>query len=56
MGNVAVLVAALGVFGTGTGWPDVVVAGIMATLALSGAVQILRHAAEDLRVMPAPAE
>lgn len=56
LGNVAVLLAALGVFGTGTGWPDVVVAGIMATLALSGAVQILRHAAEDLRAVPAPAE
>jgi hypothetical protein len=26
LGNVAVLLAALGVFGTGTGWPDVIVA------------------------------
>jgi Co/Zn/Cd efflux system component len=32
LGNLAVLVAALGVFGTGTGWPDVIVAAIMAAL------------------------
>ena len=37
LGNIAVLLAALGVFGTGTGWPDVVVAAIMAGLALQGA-------------------
>ena len=29
IGNVAVVLAALGVFGTGTGWPDVIVAAIM---------------------------
>ena len=34
LGNLAVLLAALGVFGTGTGWPDVIVAAIMASLAL----------------------
>jgi len=34
LGNLAVLLAALGVFGTGTGWPDVIVAAIMAALAL----------------------
>jgi len=32
--GMAVLLAALGVFGTGTGWPDVVVAAVMASLAL----------------------
>src|ERR1700759_4879912 len=36
IGNCAVLLAALGVFGTGTGWPDVVVAAIMGSLALQG--------------------
>src|SRR5262249_18550570 len=36
-GNLAVLVAAAGVFGTGAGWPDVIVAAIMASLALQGA-------------------
>jgi Co/Zn/Cd efflux system component len=37
LGNLAVLLAALGGFGTGTGWPDVIVAAIMAALALQGA-------------------
>ncbi len=49
IGNLAVLFAALGVFGTGTGWPDVIVAGIMAALGLQGAVQVIRHALEELR-------
>jgi hypothetical protein len=37
IGNLAVLLAALGVFDTGTGWPDVLVAATMAALALQGA-------------------
>jgi Co/Zn/Cd efflux system component len=41
LGNLAVLLAALGVFGTGTGWPDIVVATIMAGLALHGAWIVL---------------
>ena len=36
-GNLAVLLAAAGVFGTRTGWPDLIVAAIMASLALQGA-------------------
>ena len=52
IGNVAVLFAAIGVFGTGTGWPDVIVASIMATLSLSGGYQIMRHAAAELRSEP----
>jgi Co/Zn/Cd efflux system component len=40
LGNLAVLLAALGVFGTGTGWPDVLVAAIMASLALQGASMV----------------
>jgi Co/Zn/Cd efflux system component len=36
LGNLAVLLAAAGVFGTGTGWPDIIVAAIMAALALQG--------------------
>ncbi|WP_158047439.1 cation transporter [Skermanella pratensis] len=46
--NLAVMAAALGVFGTGTGWPDIAVAAIMATLAVWGASQIIRHAREEL--------
>ena len=43
LGNVAVLLAALGVFGTGAGWPDVFVAGIMAALALQASVAVVRN-------------
>lgn len=50
VGNLAVLLAALGVFGTGTGWPDVVVASIMAGLALQGAAVVIRQAAAELRI------
>ena len=49
LGNLAVLLAALGVFGTGTGWPDLVVAAIMAGLALQGSLVVIRHAATELR-------
>jgi cation diffusion facilitator family transporter len=49
IGNVAVMLAALGVFGTGAGWPDLAIATIMALLALSGACQIIRHALAELR-------
>jgi Co/Zn/Cd efflux system component len=59
--NLAVLLAALGVFGTGTGWPDVVVAAIMASLALQGAWIVVRQSTAELRVaraasVAAPAE
>lgn len=47
--NLAVLAAALGVFGTGAGWPDIVVAAVMATLAVSGAAQIIARARAELR-------
>jgi hypothetical protein len=49
LGNLAVLLAAVGVFGTGTGWPDVVVAAIMASLALQGARVVLNQSLAELR-------
>src|SRR5215831_15603837 len=52
LGNIAVLLAAIGVFGTGTGWPDIIVAAIMASLALQGAAVVARQAAEELRRTP----
>jgi Co/Zn/Cd efflux system component len=52
--NLAVLLAALGVFGTGTGWPDVIVAAVMASLALQGAWVVVRHALAELRSIPVP--
>ena len=49
LGNLAVLIAAAGVFGTGTGWPDVIVAAVMAILALQGATTVIRHARLEFR-------
>lgn len=49
IGNLAVMLAAAGVFGTGTGWPDLVVAAIMGGLGLQGGWQIVRHARAELR-------
>lgn len=49
IGNVAVLLAAMGVFGTGTGWPDVIVAAIMGGLGLWGGGQIVAQARGELR-------
>ena len=48
IGNVAVMLAALGVFGTGTAWPDLAVAAVMAALALSGGWSVLRQARGEL--------
>jgi Co/Zn/Cd efflux system component len=49
LGNLAVLLAAAGVFGTGTGWPDIIVAAIMAGLALQGARTVVRQSLSELR-------
>jgi Co/Zn/Cd efflux system component len=49
IGNCAVLLAAVGVFGTGTGWPDIAVAAIMAALALQGSWLVARQAVGELR-------
>ncbi|RYD61329.1 MAG: cation transporter, partial [Sphingomonadales bacterium] len=49
IGNVAVMIAALGVFGTGQGWPDLVVAGIMSALAIRGGWQVIGQARSELR-------
>ncbi|HEY8671979.1 MAG TPA: cation transporter, partial [Terriglobales bacterium] len=57
LGNLAVLLAALGVFGTQTGWPDVIVAAIMAVLALQGAAVVIRQSLAELHQRVAlPAE
>lgn len=60
IGNIAVMLAALGVFGTGTGWPDFVVAATMAALGISGAWQIVRLSLRELSnghaAAPVPAE
>ncbi len=51
LGNIAVVAAAAGVFGTGTAWPDLVVAGVLAVLGLWGGWQIIRQARGELRVV-----
>jgi Co/Zn/Cd efflux system component len=58
IGNAAVLLAALGVFGTGTGWPDIIVATVMGGLGLWGGWEIVRQARGELRhiAIPVPAE
>jgi Co/Zn/Cd efflux system component len=49
LGNLAVMGAALGVFGTGAAWPDLAVAAIMAGLAISGGTSVVRQALGELR-------
>ena len=46
--NLAVLVAAAGVFGTGTIWPDVAVAAMLAMLGLSSGRIVIRQARAEL--------
>ena len=48
IGNIAVMLAAAGVAGSGTVWPDVAVAGLMAALALSSAVAVFRQSMTEL--------
>ena len=48
IGNLAVMAAALGVFGTGSGWPDLVVAAVMGVLALTAARAVIQQARAEL--------
>lgn len=50
IGNIAVLIAALGVFGTATRWPDLIVASIIALLALSSSYQVIRLARQEIKM------
>jgi len=52
IGNVAVMLAAAGVFGTGTLWPDVAVAGLLAALGLTAARSVIRQARAELAGVP----
>ncbi len=47
IGNVAVMLAAVGVWGTASGWPDLIVAAIMAGLFLSSSFQIIKQALKE---------
>ena len=46
--NIAVLIAAAGVFGTGTIWPDIAVAAMLAALGLSSGRLVIRQARAEL--------
>ncbi len=54
IGNLIVLLAAAGVFGTHTGWPDIIVAAVMGALGLQGGLQTLRQAHAELHMNPSP--
>lgn len=54
IGNLAVVAAAAGVFGTGTAWPDLIVAAIMAGLGIAGGSHIIRAALAELREATPP--
>lgn len=56
IGNIAVMIAALGVWGTATGWPDLIVAAVMAGLFLTSATQIARQALAEWRGEAAASE
>jgi len=48
IGNIAVMLAAIGVFGTGEAWPDLLVAVVMAGLGLSAAVHVIKKASAEI--------
>lgn len=48
IGNLAVIVAATGVWATSTAWPDLIVAAVMASLFLWSSAQIVRQARQEL--------
>lgn len=53
IGNVAVMIAALSVWGTASAWPDLIVAAIMAGLFLYSSFLIIRQAIEERQVASA---
>lgn len=50
IGNIAVMLAAVGVFGTHSAWPDLLVAAVMGSLAIQGAWAVLRQARGELQL------
>ena len=47
IGNIAVIFAAIGVFGTGSMLPDLIVATIMAVLGLTGGYQVIKQSLKE---------
>ena len=50
--NIAVLLAAAGVWLSGSGWPDIAIGGLLAILFLRSASGVLRNALMELRYSP----
>jgi Co/Zn/Cd efflux system component len=50
--NLAVIVAGAGVWASGTLWPDIAVAAVIASLGMSSAVRVIRQARGELRGRP----
>lgn len=48
IGNVAVMTAAAGVLGSGSGWPDWLVAALLVSLALTASVSVVRQAGREI--------
>jgi|TARA_R110002096_G_scaffold257381_1_gene450715 Co/Zn/Cd efflux system component len=51
IGNIAIMIAASGVFAMNSGWPDFIVAVLMATLSMVASFQIIRHASSELKTV-----
>jgi len=49
IGNIAVMIAASAVWATGTKWPDLIVAALMAGLFFYSSVRILQQSVEEIR-------
>lgn len=49
IGNIAVLLAAAGVFSSGQAWPDLLVATIMGGLAVSAGYSVIRQASQEIK-------
>jgi len=51
IGNIAIVIAASGVFATNTGWPDFIVAVMMAGLSSIASFQIIKQAMSELKTI-----
>ncbi|MBA3592211.1 MAG: cation transporter [Polaromonas sp.] len=54
IGNLAVMLAALGVFGTGSAWPDLSVAAVMGSMAIWGGWSVMQQARRELQTTYLP--
>ncbi|MDX5410287.1 MAG: cation transporter [Thauera sp.] len=52
IGNLAVLLAAVGVFGSGSHWPDLAVAAVIAGLAITSGLAVMRQARREMTAQP----